>query len=299
MDHVEPSSLSAPPLRGWRNYTPQGAYFGDPSEPPTRRARLIYLFHELRANRRALSVFANSRFRATYRAQALGILWPMANPLILMVVMSFVFGVIFKTDIKAYPVFLMLGLVLWHFVTHSWTGGTQCLVQHAAVVKRTSVPSYVVTAGTVFSHLYTLGFASLSMIPLVAFYPDAFQISIWLVLVPVLIGFVVMTMLGLTLATSVLNVIYRDVGYLVDSLLLVLFWATPIVWPLEKLPKAVHAFLLLNPIAACLHCLRDIVMKGALPPLKVFGVAAVTSFATLIIGIALHRKYDAWVTDHV
>ena len=244
-------------------------------------------------------VFATNRFRVTYRAQVLGIFWPMANPLILVTVMSVVFGVIFKTDIEAYPVFLMLGMVLWNFVIHSWTDGTACLVRHAQVVKRTAVPSYVVVTGTVLSHLFTLGFSSLSLVPLVAFYPEAFHISAALLLLPVLIAIAIITVLGLVLATSVLNVLYRDVGYVVDSILLVMFWATPIVWPLERLPQSIHGVLLLNPVAANLHCMRDVIMKGVFPPLSVFLSAALGSLVLLLIGTVVHRRIDSLVTDHV
>jgi len=283
----------------WRHYTPEGAYRGSADQPPTGLRRVRHVWRQLQESWDVLVVFSTSRFRATYRAQVLGILWPMANPLILMIVIALVFGVVFRHHLEAYPVYIMHGLVLWHFVTHAWTQGTACLVQHGHIVKHTGVPTYVVATGTVFSHLFTLGFASLSLVPLVAFYPDAFRLSFALLLVPVLLLFIVLTMLGLVLATSVLNVLYRDVGYVVDSLLLVLFWATPIVWPFDRLPQEVHKFVLVSPLASILHCMRDVVMKGVLPPATVFGAAALTSVLTLVLGVLIHRRYAHLVPDHV
>ena len=99
-----------------------------------------------------------------------------------MIVMTVFFGVVFPPDIDAYPVFLLLGLVPWHFLSHAWTDGTTCLLHHAAVIKRTSVPSYVVVMGTVFSHVFNLGFASLSLLPLIALYPDSFKVSLAMLL---------------------------------------------------------------------------------------------------------------------
>lgn len=288
--------------RRLRHFTPRGVFDGDPEEADeafTALGRARRVLAELQENRRALAVFTTSRFRATYRAQSLGILWPIANPLILMIVMSVVFGVVFKPDVDAYPVFLMLGLVLWHFLTHAWTHGTTAFIRHADIVKKTGIPPYVVSLGTVLSHLFTLAFASLSVLPLIAVYPEAFPVTPALLLLPVLVVLALVGATGLVLATSVLHVLYRDVAYIVDSALLVLFWATPIVWPIEQVPEWVHPYLWVNPIASNLHCIRSVVMHGALPPAGVFGAAVVGALALLVFGVVVHRRYARLVVDHV
>ena len=63
--------------------------------------------------------------------------------------------------------------------------------------------------------------------------------------------------LGLTLITSILNVVYRDVGYIVNSLLLVLFWATPIVYSSDKVTGTAKTVMMLNPMASLIDCVRD------------------------------------------
>ena len=283
----------------WRHSTPRGVFIGDEETARTVRARARQWVAGLRESWHPLMVFTQSRFRATYRAQSLGIVWPIANPLILMVVMSLVFGVVFRAAMPAYPVFLMLGLVLWHFVIHAWTDGTSSLVRHSAIVKQTAVPAYVVVVGTVLSHLFTLGFASLSLVPLIAFYPEAFRVMPALILLPVLILLALLTTVGLVFATSVLNVRYRDVGYIVDSVLLVLFWATPIVWPIENVPRWMHPVLWINPVASILQCLRTVVMHGAFPPLPLFAEAVASSLGTLVVGVLVYRRYHYQVADHV
>ncbi|HMR78752.1 MAG TPA: hypothetical protein PKD61_26775, partial [Polyangiaceae bacterium] len=125
----------------FRHRTASGTFLGSADGRPLRLGRLRHLIIQLSEHRHAFFVFTLSRFRATYRAQALGLLWPVANPTILMIVMSVFFGLIFPPDVKAYPVFLLLGLVPWHFLSHAWTDGTTCLLHHAAVIKRTSVPA--------------------------------------------------------------------------------------------------------------------------------------------------------------
>jgi lipopolysaccharide transport system permease protein len=96
-----------------------------------------------------------------------------------------------------------------------------------------------------------------------------------------------------------LNVVYRDVGYIVNSALVVLFWATPIVYPLEHLPEKAHRFMLLNPMASVLSCLRAIVMRGEFPSARLLGYATLGCFAVLGVGALLYRRFAREVADHV
>jgi ABC-type polysaccharide/polyol phosphate export permease len=277
----------------WRHRTRQGTRIGDD------QSWLRYLRSELLGQGHALAVFTHGCFRATYRAQALGRLWPIANPVILMIVMSLVFGVVFPTPVGAYPVFLMLGLVPWHFLSHAWTDGTTCFLSHAEILKRTSVPGWVVATGTVLSHVMNLAFASLSILPLIFVYPEAFRLSPALILLPVVVALLVVLVLGLALASATLNVAYRDVGYIVNSALTVLFWASPIVYPLDHLPPVARSWMLLNPMAGLLTCLRDIVMGGRLPPLDVFAAASLSSVTVLALALLLYRRFSRELADHV
>lgn len=283
----------------WRHFTPKGIHLGDDRSTPSLAGWWRRFMREAKAHHQALRAFTSSRFRATYRAQSLGIVWPIANPLVLMLVISVVFGVVFKGEVQAYPVFLMLGLVLWQFLTHSWTQATGSLVSHADIVKRAAVPAWVVLVGTVLSHVFTLGFASLSLLPLVAVYPEAFHVTFGLLLVPFNVAAVVLTAIALSLATGVLNAAYRDVGYIVDSVLLVVFWATPIMWPLEYVPQWFRPFVLVNPIASNLQCIRDVVLKGAWPPGTVIAAAFVGPLLLLAAGAFVYDRRAASVPDHV
>lgn len=286
-------------LEPWRHRTREGTHLGDEESAPSWRARLAHTLSDVRAHGHALRVFTHGSFRATYRAHALGRMWPVANPLILMVVMSVVFGVVFRTPVHFYPVFLMLGLVPWHFLSHAWTDGTTCFLQHAEILKRTSVPAWVVATGIVLSHVLNLGFASLSLLPLLVVYPDAFVFSPALLLLPVVVVLLIALALGLALASATLNVVYRDVGYIVNSALVVLFWATPIVYPLDHIPEHTRRWVLVNPIASLLTCFRDIIMGGRMPPTLVFAAAAAGCLGVLLISLMLYRRFALTVADHV
>ncbi|MGE0785830.1 MAG: ABC transporter permease [Sandaracinaceae bacterium] len=283
----------------WEHRTQKGSYLGDEAGAPLRLGGLARLFEQLFRYRDTLMVFGASKFRATHRAQLLGVLWPIAYPTVLVIVMSVVFGVVFRTDLEAYPVLLMLGLVPWHFLSHAWTSGMHSLLSHAEIIKRTSVPPWVIVSGTVLADLYNLGFSALSVLPLIAFYPDAFKVSLALLLLPLVAVCLLAFAMGLALASSVLNVVFRDTGYIVDSVLIALFWATPIVYPLSRVPGTLHNVMLCNPMAAIIESLRVIVMEGAAPDAILFLALIGGSLATLAFGALVYRLLAPVVSDHV
>jgi ABC-type polysaccharide/polyol phosphate export permease len=96
-----------------------------------------------------------------------------------------------------------------------------------------------------------------------------------------------------------MHVLYRDVAYVVDSILLVLFWLTPIVYPIERVPETIRRVLLLSPLTGILSCLRDVVIGGRLPTGSVFLAAVGTSFACFLAGVAVYRRHAPFLADYV
>jgi ABC-type polysaccharide/polyol phosphate export permease len=292
-------AATLPALRAWRHRTPAGTFSESAPRRPGLVGTLVRIGLELVEHRHALGVFVASQFRATYRAQALGLFWPIANPLLLTIVLSVVLGAVFPSGMDGYPVFLLLGLVVWNFMTHAWTGGTRALVTHTAIVKNTELPPHLVIVGSVGSSAVALGLASLSLLPLLAVYPDSFRLSPALFALPVVLALLFLLAIALSLATSVLHVLYRDVAYVVDSILLVFFWLTPILYPLERVPARLRRILLVNPLAAILSALRDILMGGRLPPAHVFLSGVATTLVLALVGAHLYRRHAPFVSDHV
>lgn len=291
--------MSRPAASVWQHRTARGTYVGDAEGNPAALSGLARLFDQLTRYRDTLAVFAASKFRAAHRAQMLGLLWPIAYPTVLMIVMSVVFGVVFRTDIEGYPVLLLLGLVPWHFLSHAWTSGMHSLLVHAEIVKRTAVPPWLIITGTVLSDLYNLGFSSLSILPLIAVYPESFKVSLALLLLPLVVVCLIAFGLGLALASSVLNVVFRDTGYIVDSVLIALFWATPIIYPMSRVPGVGHTLMHFNPMATLVEAVRVIVIEGAVPPGNILIAASGGSFGVLLFGAVVYRFFAPVVSDHV
>jgi ABC-type polysaccharide/polyol phosphate export permease len=240
-----------------------------------------------------LSVLLRNEFRARYRSQALGILWSLLNPLVQTAILSVIFSHVsaFKSAIPFFAVYLLIGVVVWQWFATAINAATQSFINNADIVKRTVFSRQIVPMATAMSYGINFAMEALLVLALVVVWPHAFKLSPALLLVPVILAILAALIAGVVLATSVLNVIYRDVAFLVSTALTLLYWLCPIIYPLS--------FYEMNPIAAILIALRDCLMDGRMPSLLTWvGMVGPTGLM-LVIGWLTFRHYERMVLDYV
>ena len=205
----------------------------------------------------------------------------------------------FNSATKHFPVFLLIGLVTWQWVQNSVTSATQVFVHHADIIKRTVFSRWLLPVSAVLSYGINFLIESLALLAFIPIFPGAFKVSWALLLVPVLLLALLLTLVGISLATSVLNVIYRDVAYLVNTALLLLYWLTPVIYPFSVVPEPFRSVLRWNPIGAVLTALRDAIMLGQAPDRWGALTIVVPVAAALTIGVLVFRHFERMVLDHV
>src|ERR1700752_2234897 len=155
-------------------------------------------------------------FRIRYRNMSLGVLWSLINPLVMMGVLTFIFGrVSGSATSPIFPVFVLCGLVPYNFFSGAWLSGTLAIVNNAALVKRVPVPREVVTVAAVLSMVVHL----LIQMALLIGFTLAFGLrpaaSWWWL--PVVWGLYVVFVCGLALGSRAINVFIRHTRYVVES----------------------------------------------------------------------------------
>jgi ABC-type polysaccharide/polyol phosphate export permease len=228
--------------------------------------------------------------RSRYKKSVLGWLWSLINPAAMLAIYTIVFGVFFNTQpppagnghTESYGLYLFAGLVVWNFFSGTVTGAITALQTSGGLLNKVyfppSAPAIANMITIILQFLIETAILAAIMIALG-------NASITYLLFPVLLVFLAMFSLGFGLFVSVFNVFYRDVGYLVGIGMQVLFYATPIIYPLSIIDIAwIRNIIRLNPLTQLVEWSRDAFYNLTWPSLSSFVLTALACTATFALG---------------
>ena len=212
-----------------------------------------------------LYLIAVTEFKKTYFGTVLGYLWSLARPLLLFGVLLAVFTQVFRigSEVPNYPVLLLFNIVLFGFFQEATLTAVHSIVSQEAVVRKTQFPRLVIPLAVVLTSLFNLG---LNLI--VAFvFILAWGIAptwTWLLL-PLVLGLLFLLTTAVSMIVSSLYPRFRDTAIIWTVLATVLFYASPVLYPLEIVPDTLEDFLLLNPLVPLFEAARAWVIDPSAP----------------------------------
>jgi len=234
---------------------------------------------------------------ARYKTTALGILWFIVNPMVMMGILVMIFGRVVHLAIENYPAFVLSALLPWTFFSMSVTNAAGSLSRASGLVKRVRIPREFVPLSALMAGLVHFLISLLMLFALMAFM--RVRISPLIVFLPVVISLQLAFLTGASLLIASLNVLYRDIEHILSPALQALFYFTPTFYPLSYVPKQWLRWYLLNPMAGIIELYRNTLVAGWPASMMVVQMAVITSLITLAAGVLVFRRLEPHFDDHI
>jgi ABC-2 type transport system permease protein len=263
---------------------------------PFQRLRNIWAYRELLRN------LVRLQLKVKYKNSVLGFVWSLLNPMLYLVVFTFVFTVVTKASVPDFPVFLLSGLLAWNLFSTSLGEGTNAIVHNASLVKRVWFPREILPLAGIGAALVHFLLQLIVLLGAML----VFQRAPALTELPVLILALAVLLLlatGLGLILGAVNVYLRDTGHLLELVLLAWFWLSSIVFPFQQLrtnfgEKGWNSdLLLLNPMTSVITAFQRVIYNptrkdNVLPDVGIDwylrNLAVTGAFAIALLFVGLH-----------
>ncbi|MCW5849745.1 MAG: ABC transporter permease [Anaerolineae bacterium] len=213
---------------------------------------------------RSLMVNLVSRdLKVRYKRSALGFLWTMLSPLLMMVVTTVVFANLFRGAIQNFAVYFLSAFLLWTFFSQSSLAGMNVMLGYAGIMRRVYVPKSIFVLSAVLSGLINLGLGLLVLLPIMLVLRQPLTLNLLWLPVPVLAA--ALFTLGLSLLIAALGIFFADVGPMYQIVLTAWMYLTPIMYPLEIVPPRYLPLVYANPMYYITETFRAPLYYGTAP----------------------------------
>lgn len=239
-----------------------------------------YLLHEL----------VTRDIKKKYRRSVLGVLWSILNPLLMMSVTAMVFSTIFRFSIENYPLYLLVGQIMFTFFSESTTFAMTSILENGSLLKKVYIPKYLFPLSRVASSCVNLLFTLPALIIIILVTGQSISLGMLTFVFPLILLFFFCLGVGLLLTTMV--VYFRDVYHLYGVLITLLSYATPVFYPESIVPPEYQGLLLYNPLYYFLNAFRQSLYNGCMPDGTSLLICGVLSILALLIGMWTFKKYE-------
>ncbi len=241
--------------------------------------------------RQALSIireFTLVDLKLKYKGSVLGYLWSLLNPLLMLIILYFVFSLIVRFDIPHYQLYLLLGIIIWNFLSEATHGSMNSIVSQSGLIKKFNFPTDTIVISACLSSFITfmLNFILFFIFMLIF----GVSLSLTMLLAPIYFLQLFLFVLGASFFLSALYVRYRDTIHIWSFVLLIGFFITPIVYPLDIIPLEYLKYYLLNPLARMVVDMRFVMLYNYIPDLKNYIITLVISVLIFAVGLYFFRK---------
>jgi lipopolysaccharide transport system permease protein len=278
----------APPLRVPRP-TPRIDLHGETTSP-------FRLWRQVRGARELLVILARKEFHVRYRRASFGVLWALGLPLIQALVMAIVFSHVTRIQhAPHYAIFVLSGMAAWVFFSMALGAGSTAIVDGTELSSRVYFPRALLPLVQIGTSLYSY-VVTLAILVLLCPILGVGLGTDTLVLVPASVLLIAMTT-GFCLVNAALHVYFRDIRYMVSAALIVWMYVTPVIYPSNDAPGKLRLLIDINPMTGVIDLFHAATVGRVGPMMFALVVSVVWTIGLLVVGIALHCRFDRVFAD--
>ena len=239
--------------------------------------------------------------KVKYKQAALGILWAILQPLIMMLMFTLIFSKALKvnSDGIPYPVFALSGLLIWNIFSNGLLNSANSMVTNANIIKKIYFPRLIIPISAILTALVDFAFALIIYAFVLIYYRQDVSFVKLIIYLPLSILLTMVTTFGLGSFLAALNVKFRDFQYLIPFLIQFLLFANPVLYSAKAFTNPwINAVMKANPIAASIQLCRS-VFTGQLVDWGSVITSSIVAIVLMVIGIYTFRKTESYFADLV
>jgi ABC-type polysaccharide/polyol phosphate export permease len=255
------------------------------------------LFKDLYHYRELLKTSIKKEIRGKYKGSFLGVLWSFVNPLLMVLVYAIVFPYILRVQEENYLIFLIVAIIPWNFFTTVISQGTTTVLHNANIIKKVYFPREILPISVVTSG--TINFLISCIIILIFVIFSGIGISWHVILLPIILIIQYMFSLGIIFITSAIDIYIRDAEYIINFLIMMMFYGTPILYSTSMFPEKFRWILELNPMTHIIGAYRSIFYYHQMPNINGLLTVAIFSFVLMLFGYRIFKRLEKGFAEEV
>ena len=248
----------------------------------------MQIFSELYKYREFLKTSIKKEFRGKYKKSFLGVLWSFLNPLFQLLIYALVFPFILRNNVDNYTIFLIVALMPWNFFNMTILQSAASIVANGGIIKKVYFPREILPISTATSNL--LNFMITGIIVFAALLISGIGIGTSVLVLPIIIVIQYVLQLGLAFIFSSITVYVRDVEYLLNVFMMLMFYLCPIVYSADMIPDKFLPIFKLNPMFHIIVYYRTILYDKQIPNMSHVFILFIACTLILILGYLIFQK---------
>jgi lipopolysaccharide transport system permease protein len=233
-------------------------------------------------------VLTRKEMKIRYKSSVLGYAWSIMNPLAFALVLYVAFQLVVRIDIPDYPAFLICGLFPWQWLNNSLTFSPNVFLRDSLLIKKTNFPKSVL----VLAHVLQDMIHFLLALPIIVFFillAGKFPSWPWICGLPLLLVVQLVLTFSVALFLASVNLFFRDIERLTATLMILIFYCTPVLYSADMIPTSYQVLLYANPLAPIILCWRSLLLHGTIESLPLL-VASLHAVIAFVVGYGAYRR---------